>query len=355
MDASSMSLHGDRDLRLVGGDSGWCGAAQSAGNRRDGHDDAVRPDASVVWRSEPMRRVLSEVRQVGPTQATVLLLGETGVGKEVVARAIHDASPRRQSPMVRVSCAAIPSTLIESELFGHERGAFTGAFARQLGRFEVANGSTLFLDEIGDVSLDVQVKLLRVLEERAVERLGGDRSIRVDVRIIAATNRNLEAAVANHAFREDLFYRLNVFPIRIPPLRERVTDIPPLAWKFIDDMGGRAGARIESISSQSLLELERYPWPGNVRELRNVIERAMIVDSGPVLRPRVPNQMPSRPGESQRLTDVQTQHIRAVLAACGWRVRGVNGAAERLGLKPTTLDTLMGRLGIVRENGRIPA
>ena len=234
-----------------------------------------------------MRRVLADVQQVGPTPATVLLLGETGVGKEVVAQAIHDHSARQRRPMIRVSCAAIPTTLIESELFGHERGAFTDALCRQVGRFEAANGSTLFLDEIGDVSPDFQIKLLRVLEERIIERLGSDRSVKVDVRIIAATNRNLEEAMRNGTFREDLFYRLNVFPIRIPPLRERVPDIPELAWTFIEALPTRVGVSIEAISHDSLLELERYRWPGNVRELRNVIERAMIVATGPVLRPRV--------------------------------------------------------------------
>ena len=190
--------------------------------------------------------------------------------------------------MIRVSCAAIPTTLIESELFGHEKGAFTGALSRQIGRFELADGSTLFLDEIGEVSLEVQVKLLRVLEERTIERLGGNRSFKTDVRIIAATNRDLQEDVNDGTFRRDLYYRLNVFPIRIPPLRERVSDIPALAWKFIDELSPRIGRRIESISRESLLELEQYSWPGNIRELRNIIERAMIVAKGPVLAPQVP-------------------------------------------------------------------
>jgi transcriptional regulator with GAF, ATPase, and Fis domain len=210
------------------------------------------------------------------------------VGKEVLAQAIHDGSPRRGQPMIRVSCAAIPTTLIESELFGHERGAFTGALARKIGRFELAEGSTLFLDEIGEVPLEVQVKLLRVLEEREIERLGGNRSFKIDVRIIAATNRDLQQDVRDGTFRRDLYYRLNVFPIRIPPLRERVSDIPALAWKFIDELSPRIGRKIESISRDSLRELERYSWPGNIRELRNIIERAMIVAKGPVLTPQVP-------------------------------------------------------------------
>jgi transcriptional regulator with GAF, ATPase, and Fis domain len=236
-----------------------------------------------------MRRALDKANQVARTNATVLLLGETGVGKEVLAQAIHYASPRRSQPMVRVNCAAIPTTLIESEMFGHERGAFTGALSRQLGRFELADGSTLFLDEIGDMPLEVQVKLLRVLEERTIERLGSSRSFKIDVRIIAATNRDLQQAVNDGSFRRDLYYRLNVFPIRIPPLRERRSDIPALAWKFVDDLSPRIGRRIESISHESLGELERYSWPGNIRELRNVIERAMIVAKGPVLTPLVPS------------------------------------------------------------------
>jgi transcriptional regulator with GAF, ATPase, and Fis domain len=253
-------------------------------------------DGPVGSRSEGMRRVLDKAHQVAPTNATVLLLGETGVGKEVLAQAIHAASPRRGQPTVRVSCAAIPTTLIESELFGHERGAFTGALSRKIGRFELAHGSTLFLDEIGDVPLEVQVKLLRVLEERTIERLGGSRSFKIDVRIIAATNRDLQQAVQDGSFRRDLYYRLNVFPIRIPPLRERVSDIAALAWKFIDELSPRIGRRIESISPESLRELERYSWPGNIRELRNVIERAMIVAKGPVLTPQAP--VATRPASS---------------------------------------------------------
>jgi formate hydrogenlyase transcriptional activator len=246
-------------------------------------------EGPVVSRSKGMRRALDKANQVARTNATVLLLGETGVGKEVLAQAIHYASPRRSQPMVRVNCAAIPTTLIESEMFGHERGAFTGALSRQLGRFELADGSTLFLDEIGDMPLEVQVKLLRVLEERTIERLGSSRSFKIDVRIIAATNRDLQQAVNDGSFRRDLYYRLNVFPIRIPPLRERRSDIPALAWKFVDDLSPRIGRRIESISRESLRELERYSWPGNIRELRNVIERAMIVAKGPVLTPLVPS------------------------------------------------------------------
>jgi formate hydrogenlyase transcriptional activator len=245
-------------------------------------------DGAMVSKSRAIRRVLSEVHLVAPTNTTVLLVGETGVGKEVFARAIHDASPRRDRPMIRVNPSAIPATLVESELFGHERGAFTDAVARRTGRFEAANGSTLFLDEIGELPTDLQAKLLRVLEARTIERVGSCESIKVDIRIIAATNRNLEDAVANDQFREDLFYRLNVFPIMIPPLRERREDIPDLAWRFIDELSRKFGKTIESIAPESLRELQNYPWPGNIRELRNVIERAMIVAKSSTLAPVVP-------------------------------------------------------------------
>jgi len=233
--------------------------------------------------SAAMRQVLAHVRQVAPTPATVLLLGETGVGKEVMARAIHDLSPRRQRPMFCVSCAAIPPALIENELFGRERGAYTGAVSRQIGRFEAAHRSTLFLDEIGELSMAVQVKLLRVLQERVFERLGSAQRVNVDVRIIAATNRNLEDAIREKTFREDLYYRLNVFPVVVPPLRDRIEDIPALAWTFIEECAQLFGKTVTSTSEESLRDLQRYPWPGNVRELRNVIERAVILSTGPEL------------------------------------------------------------------------
>jgi transcriptional regulator with GAF, ATPase, and Fis domain len=338
MNCASWAIPDDRDLRVVDP------RRRFARNRT----------ADLVCQSDAMRRVVADVSHVAPTGATVLLLGETGVGKEVVAQAIHDTSPRRSRPMVGVSCAALPATLVESELFGHEPGAFTGAASRKIGRFEAASGSTLFLDEIGEVPLEVQVKLLRVLQEKTIERLGAGRACKVDVRIIAATNRDLEAAVVNKTFREDLFYRLNVFPISIPPLRERVPDILPLAWTFIEEMASHTRQRIQSIASTSRRELEGYHWPGNVRELRNVIERAMIVATGPVLVPRVPAAAaraagPSVQAGSERLADVQADHIRAVLNACGWRIRGAKGAAERLGVKPTTLESRMARLGIVKK------
>jgi formate hydrogenlyase transcriptional activator len=282
------------------------------GRAADAHGDlcreitGVQRAGAIVYTSEAIRSVLSHVHHVAPTNATVLLLGETGVGKELFARAIHKASPRRHLPMISVNCAAIPTTLIESELFGHERGAFTDAVARQIGRFEAANGSTIFLDEIGDMPLEVQVKLLRVL--------------------------------------------LNVFPIRIPPLRERVDDVPCLAWTFAQDMSRAFRKSITGISRRSLIELQQYLWPGNVRELRNVIEREMIRAVSPILKPAVPLAGLSRTAtRSERLLDVQAEHIRSVLESCGWRIRGAGGAAQLLGLKPTTLETRMARLGIFRR------
>src|SRR5262245_7369071 len=315
----------------------------------------LRTEGRIVYASEAIRDVFAHVHQVAPTTATVLLLGETGVGKELFAEAIHDASPRRNRPMIRVSCASIPATLIERELFGHERGAFTGALTRQLGRFEAAHGSTIFLDEIGDLPLEVQVKLLRVLQERTIERLGGNGSIKVDVRIVSATNCDLEQATAEKTFRQDLFYRLNVFPITIPPLRDRFEDIPALIWSFIDEFSQAFGKRIEAIAPQSMRELQRHRWPGNVRELRNIIEREVILATGPVLTMSCPHARRASGEETDRLADVQARHIRAVLDSCGWRVRGASGAADRLGMKPSTLESRMVKLGITRDRGRMMA
>jgi transcriptional regulator with GAF, ATPase, and Fis domain len=303
---------------------------------------------SIAAESEPVRRVLAQIESVARTNATVLLLGETGSGKEVFAQAIHSASDRRGRPMVRINCAAIPTALIESELFGRERGAYTGALSRQIGRFELADRSTIFLDEIGDLPVESQMKLLRVLQDRVVERLGSVRPIKVDVRIIAATNRDLGKAVADRSFREDLFYRLNVFPITIPPLRERVEDIPVLVWAFIDEFARSFNKKIDSISRESLAALQRYPWPGNIRELRNVIERAVIVAKGPRLVVDPPRPGTTGQRESVALSEVEAEHIRGILSTVGWRVRGPGGAAELLGMKPTTLDSRMAKLGIRR-------
>jgi transcriptional regulator with GAF, ATPase, and Fis domain len=304
----------------------------------------------IVGRSAAIQRVLEQARQVAATDSTVLLLGETGTGKELIATQIHEQSSRRGRAMVRINCAAIPSTLIESELFGREKGAFTGALARQIGRFELADHSSIFLDEIGDLPFDVQVKLLRVLEERQIERLGSPRAVTVNVRIIAATHRNLEQRIAEDAFRQDLYYRLNVFPIELPPLRERTEDIPLLVWCFVDEFSKSFGKRIDAISRENMEALQRYPWPGNIRELRNVVERAMIVAAGHNLTITLPTQGPSSLRSSVRLMDVEREHVLSVVETCGWRIRGVDGAAERLGLRPTTLETRMVKLGIKRPS-----
>jgi transcriptional regulator with GAF, ATPase, and Fis domain len=303
---------------------------------------------SIVLESAAIKRAFKQVESVAPMPATVLLLGETGSGKEVFAQAIHDLSPRHHRPMVKVNCAAIPSALIESELFGRERGAYTGALSRQIGRFEVAHQSTLFLDEIGELPVDIQVKLLRALQHRVFERLGSHQSIKVDVRIIAATNKNLEKAVEDKTFREDLYYRLNVFPVVVPPLRERTDDIPGLVWAFIDEFSRAFGKPIESIAKESMRELQGYHWPGNVRELRNVIERAVIISTGRHLHVSLPKASPQAAPASMALADLEVAHIRAVLEGTNWRVRGAGGAAERLGLKPTTLESRMAKLGIRR-------
>jgi len=295
-----------------------------------------------------MRRVIEQICQVSATDATVLLLGETGTGKELLATLIHQRSARRARQMVRVNCGAIPATLIESELFGREKGAFTGALARQIGRFELADHSTLFLDEIGDLPLEIQIKLLRVLEEREIERLGSPRTIHVDTRIIAATHRDLEQRIVDGTFREDLYYRLNVFPVVVPPLRERGEDVELLAWRFIAEFNKSFGKRVDSIDDDSLLAMQQYAWPGNVRELRNVVERAMITVPGNRVVIPMP-QMTSRSTlRSTRLIDVERDHIRSVLESTGWRIRGASGAADRLGLRPTTLETRMAKLGLKR-------
>jgi formate hydrogenlyase transcriptional activator len=302
----------------------------------------------IIGESAAVRRVLDQVRQVAATDSTVLLLGETGTGKELFATEIHAQSQRRGRAMVRVNCGAIPSTLLESELFGREKGAFTDAHTRQAGRFELADHSTIFLDEIGELSSEIQVKLLRVLEERQIERLGSPRPIRIDARVIAATHRNLEQRIAQGQFRDDLFYRLNVFPIRIPPLRERIEDIPLLIVRFVAEFATALGKRVETISHDNLQALQRYSWPGNIRELRNVVERAMIVCSGPQLTIPVPSLAPMAVGRSEKLADVQRSYIHSVLESTRWRIRGVGGAADRLGLRPTTLETRMIKLGLKR-------
>ena len=322
-----------------------CEQQREAGSSRRpyGHDTK-----EIVGRSAPLQSVLTQIDRVARTDATVLLLGETGTGKELLATRLHSLSARCARPMVRVNCAALPSTLVESELFGRERGAFTDAVVRQIGRFELADHSTIFLDEVGELPTEVQVKLLRVVEERLIERLGSPHSIRVNVRIIAATNRNLEQRIADGTFREDLFYRLNVFPIQVPALRERADDIPALVWRFIEECGDDLGRRIETIGDDNMRELQQYPWPGNIRQLRNAVERAMILSTGPHLVIPVPRAVVSPTIGSSKLEDVQRQHIRSVLERVHWRIRGPGGAAEQLGLRPTTLEGRMSRLGLSR-------
>ena len=322
---------------------------QSQGDCRREDVQGQLGNGPIIGQSPAIRQVLSQLSQVAATDSTVLLLGETGTGKELLATAVHEQSARRSRTMVRVNCAAIPSTLIESELFGREKGAFTGAVTRQAGRFEIADRSTIFLDEIGDLPSEVQVKLLRVLEERQIERLGSPRSLPLDVRIIAATHRDLEKRIGDGGFREDLFYRLNVFPISVPALRERADDIPLLVWRFVIEFSKTFGKRIDAIARDSMAMLQGYHWPGNIRELRNVVERAMIAASGPRLTISLPAASPVTGTVRVKLEEVEREHIRSILERVRWRVRGAGGAAEQLGLRPTTLETRMAKLGLVRQ------
>jgi len=304
----------------------------------------------VIGDSEGIRRVLKKVEQVAPTDSTVLVLGETGTGKELIARTIHEHSRRRDRVMVKVNCAALPASLIESELFGREKGAFTGALTREMGRFELANGSTILLDEVGELPIELQSKLLRVLQEGEFERLGGPKTIKVDVRVIAATSKNLQQAVRDGKFREDLFYRLNVFPITVPPLRERREDIPSLVWHFVNELSQRMGRSIETIQASTMEAFKTYYWPGNIRELRNVIERFLITSTNTVFRAKLPiGETAATNGHSQTFEEVERNHILHVMEMTGWRVRGAGGAAEILGLKPTTLESRMQKLGISRH------
>ena len=302
--------------------------------------------SDIVGQSVAMKRVLAQAEQVAQTDSTVLLLGETGTGKELLARAIHSMSLRKDRPLVTVNCSSLPPTLIESELFGREKGAYTGALTRMVGRFEIADESTLFLDEIGELPLDLQSKLLRVLEDGTFERLGSSKPLYVNVRIIAATNRDIEHEVKAGKFRPDLFYRLNVFPIVIPPLRKRPEDIPLLVRVVVKEFQKRMGKEIESIPKKTMQALQSYSWPGNVRELRNLIEHAMILSKSKTLDVRVPKQASSATDATGNLQDMERMHIVAVLEKTGWRLAGKGGAAEVLGLKRTTLQARMKRLGI---------
>jgi formate hydrogenlyase transcriptional activator len=306
----------------------------------------------IIGESSALTAVLRQVELVAPTDATVLIQGETGTGKELIARALHQRNARRHHPFIKVNGAAIPSGLLESELFGHERGAFTGAIGRQLGRFELAHQGTLFFDEVGDLPLDLQPKLLRVLQEQAFERVGGTRTIGVDVRLVAATHRDLTQMVVEGTFRSDLYYRLNVFPIRLPPLRERPEDIPLLVRHFAQQHAQRLHKPVHTIPAEALEALTRYPWPGNVRELQNVIERAVILARDGVLRPVLPTwQQPLQrsPAGGSTLADVQRDYIVRVLRDASGVIGGQHGAAARLGLKRTTLLSRMERLGIARQ------
>ena len=300
----------------------------------------------IIGRSEAIRQVLRLAGQVAPTNSSVLIQGETGTGKELVARLVHQLSPRHGYLMVKVNCTALPATLIESELFGREKGAYTGALTRQTGRFEVANGSTLFLDEIGELPLELQAKLLQVIQEGRFERLGSTKTISVDVRVIAATNRDLAEEVRRGRFRQDLYYRINVFPIQMPPLRERIDDIPLMVNAFVDEFAGKFGRKISRVPRRVMDAMLRYAWPGNIRELRNVIERAVIVSPGDTLAPDLPSLTTGDAPAATTLAEAEARHISATLKRTGGRIKGANGAAALLGMKPSTLYTRMKKLGI---------
>jgi PAS domain S-box-containing protein len=325
---------------------------------------AVHNFEEIIGASSGLQKVLDQVRRVAPTNATALILGETGTGKELIARAIHSASARADKPFIKINCAALPPGLVESELFGHERGAFSGAIQRRIGRFELAHGGTIFLDEIGEVPADVQVKLLRVLQEREFDRLGGSQTIKADVRVIAATNRDLPKAIREGAFRADLYYRLNVFPVNLPALRERREDIPMLVRFFVQRYGPRVGRRVETIEPETMERLVDYEWPGNIRELENIVERALILNSSSALRID-PEVLPSAPAPRRvelavpeaaseqpegELNQVQHNHILATLRKTNWVVEGERGAAVRLGMKAATLRHRMKKLGISRRD-----
>jgi transcriptional regulator with GAF, ATPase, and Fis domain len=308
----------------------------------------------IIGQSDLLSHVFLRVEQVAPMNATVLLLGETGTGKGVVARAIHSSSARKHRPLITVNCTTLPTALVESELFGRERGAFTGSDSRQIGRFELADGGTIFLDEIGEMPLDLQCKLLRVIQDGEFERLGSPRTIKTDVRIIAATNRNLAEEIKNGKFREDLYYRLNVFPITLPPLRQRKDDIPLLVNHFVAKFNKKIGKKIETVSKDTLNALQEYHWPGNVRELESVIERAVIISQGSALQVldrfdtflRIEEPVEQ---EIKALAQLEHDHVLQVLQKTGWRIEGKNGAAILLGLNPSTLRARMRKYGIVRQ------
>ncbi|TEU05225.1 MAG: GAF domain-containing protein, partial [Candidatus Aminicenantes bacterium] len=302
----------------------------------------------ILGQSDAILKVLGQAEQVAQTGSSVLILGETGTGKELLAHMIHELSSRKNRQMIKVNCAALPATLIESELFGREKGAYTGAMTRQMGRFELAHGSTIFLDEVSELSPELQAKLLRVLQEGQFERLGSSKTITVDVRVIAAANQDVARLVKEHKFREDLYYRVNVFPITMPPLRERLKDIPLLVWAFIREFEGTIGKSIDSIPKKGMDALRAHSWPGNIRELRNVIERAMILCTGSTLSiDRLETEEPTTI-KDMTMEELERKHVLDVLERTRWRVRGRKGAAEILGLKPSTLESRMNKLKISR-------
>ncbi|WP_026840032.1 sigma 54-interacting transcriptional regulator [Citrifermentans bremense] len=307
----------------------------------------------IIGKSEAIRNVLQQIQQVAATDSTVLILGETGTGKELIARAIHNAGQRKARAMIKVNCAALPAALIEAELFGHEKGAYTGAVSSQIGRFEAANGSTIFLDEIGELPLELQSKLLRVIQEGQFERLGNPKPVKADVRVIAATNVSLAQAVKEGKFREDLYYRLNVFPIFVPPLRDRQEDIPLLVWAMVEEFSKVFGKTIERIPRKNMEIMERYRWPGNIRELRNLVERAMILSNGGTLVVAIQDGSGATANEPMTMEAAERKHIGFILEKTGWRIRGKGGAAEILDMKPTTLHSRIKKLGVKRKNGTL--
>jgi formate hydrogenlyase transcriptional activator len=316
-------------------------------------DGTPRRFEQIIGNSPALESVLEQVQQVAPTDSTVLIQGETGTGKELIARAVHDLSSRFGRPFIKLNCAAIPFDLLESELFGHERGAFTGAIAQKVGRFELADKGTLFLDEVGDIPPGLQPKLLRVLQEQEFERLGGTRTHHVDVRLVAATNRNLVDMVKRNEFRSDLYYRLNVFPIPLPPLRERRGDIPALVEHFVEIYARRMNKQIEDIPPETMSAISSFHWPGNIRELQNFVERSVILSSGNSLHAPLAELARSPEKESSgavTLEDAERDHIRKILESTKWVVSGPNGAAARLGIKRSTLYFRMQKLGISRSN-----
>jgi formate hydrogenlyase transcriptional activator len=348
MGSDTMLRHLVNECPKMGPVASACSGGMVPESPRAGKSERSYLSTLVAARSSAFRSLVSQIEVVAPTEATILLTGETGTGKEVVARAIHELSPRRSRRLVKVNCAAMPAGLLESELFGHERGAFTGAINSHPGRFAIADQGTLLLDEIGDMALELQPKLLRVLQEREFEALGSTRTRRVDVRVIASTNQNLRHLVADRAFREDLYYRLNIFPLVLPPLRERRADIPVLAMHFLKEFASSMGRPVNSISSDTMRALLRYEWPGNVRELQNYVARGVILSPGEIFNAPPPDT--AEPGLERRAHPTLEDKIREeILSQCrraNWRLGGPRGAAARLGLKRTTLIYKMKRLGI---------